>query len=136
MPATTITSGPRTGSGASSRVTASTAIQTTSASIVSALTKAASTSARAYPYDALRDAGRRATACAIKATSRPAASVAMCPASEISASDPASQPPIASTTPKPAVSASATQSVPIAVDASAWACPCRWSCPPCPWSLS
>ncbi len=40
-----------------------------------------------------------------------AASVAMWPASEISASEPASQPPIASTTPKPAVSASAIHSV-------------------------
>ena len=45
--ASPITSPPRTGTGSSRRATASTAIQTTSASIPSALTNAASTSARA-----------------------------------------------------------------------------------------
>ena len=70
------------------------------------MASAASTSARCQPNVRLIVAARVAREAAIRASTRPLASVSMCPASASSASDPEISPPITSATNTAAVIAS------------------------------
>ncbi len=72
-----------------------------------ALTNAAMTSTRASPKECRSEIGRRAIMFAISANNSDAESVAMCPASASSASDPDQSPAINSINAKPSVSETA-----------------------------
>ena len=109
--ATTITVGPATGTGASSRCDRLDGDPDDEREHRERIDERGEHfGARIAVGRALATAGARVTAAAISATTNDAASVTMWPASEISASEPAKTPASASTTAKPPVRTSATHS--------------------------
>ena len=110
-PAISSTTPPVTGAGSNRRPMAETAIATTTPIISTALINAPSTSARCRPNEWAREAGRRASQAAIAPIASDELSVNICPASDISASEPDTQPPTTSTSANASVKHSEKTSV-------------------------